>query len=491
MTPDNTVNLIDESIDNVMEALINDSSFETISTAFKQVQYGLGEQTGVKTSNYYRRRTNKLSYIQRENLRYGVFLFGNLVEIPPESMCDKFFVYESEMDSSPILDRWMRDEIDKVCIYFKEALEESRTHGGAAVVIHCDDQESSLQEPLNFDDLKTVEGYSVLNSEELHPFTIERSPASRNYGSPLLYSVSGSTYTIHTSRLIKFHGIKPSCKRLIIENRGWGYSVIDRAVDKIQNFDQSSDAIAESLLNFNQTILFIKDLAKKIASGQREKVRAHIRQIAMLQSVLGILALDAQHEKYEIHSRNYQNIDTILEHLAQMAAGACDIPITMLLNRSATASNNKGGVSSNSGLQGRKEWAEIIHRRQNFSLKTQAHEFIKIMQARKDNPINGNYQQKYNLYFPPIFENSDLEQSQIDENNSRTMKNLRDGGYLTSEEGRIALAGRKRISAAIDLNTTTFEESEVFQIQDPTNSEPIIGEEQKRLPQSEIGIPED
>lgn len=390
---------------------------------------------------------NILTPQDRSNYRDTNFIVGNLVEVLPHSMCTKFFNYECE-DAK--YNAWIKEEIDEVCPYFKEALELAREQGGAGIIVYVDDG-NKLTDPVDFNNIKTIEGYNVLSSEDLVCSEWETDLNSRYYGDVKYYNVNGSFERIHVSRIIRFHGLKVY-KRKMIDNGGWGYSVIDRAIKKIINLDQSSDAIASSLQNFNQTILFIKDLARKVTiPAKREQIKEHLRTIAFLQSILGIIALDAEHEKYEIHSRNYANVDTMLEHLVQMCSGACDLPASILLNRSHTAGNNKGGIASNSGLQGRKEWAEYVRSRQKFDMHPQGREFIKFKSHQKDNPRKGKPPKNGKMIYPSIFELTEVEVSTIQEQDSRAYKNLKESGIIYPEEIRGAIAGGTTLSSAIDL----------------------------------------
>lgn len=394
---------------------------------------------------------NFLTPEQRSNFRHGNFLVGNLVEVPPAAMCDKFFTYRTE-DTQ--LTEWFQPEIEKVCPFFKEALEMSREQGGAGIILYIEDGASDLDRPVDRENILTIKGYNVLSSEDLTVEKWNEDIGSVKYREPEFYKIAGiaSNRIVHESRILKFHGRKVY-KKLMVENHGWGYSVIDRAIKKIINLDQSSDAVATSIQNFNQTVLFIKDLAKKIAiPGKREQIKEHIRVIALLQSVLGILALDAEHERYEIHSRNYSGLDMMLEHLVQMASGACDIPSTILLNRAATAGNNKGGVSSNSGFQGRKEWADYISAKQKFDMMPQAIEWVELQELRKDNPAKGRPPEKRILENPPIFEITATEKAQITEQESRAHSAYLDRGVIFPEELRLAIAKGIPIESAIDLN---------------------------------------
>lgn len=411
---------------------------------------------------------HKYSPQARTRLRYANFIIGNLVEILPASMCVKFCSYKIE--NEPDFTIWMNDQLFKAKFYFKEALEQAREQGGAGIVIYADDGRN-LDQPLDKENIKSIKKYKVFSSEDLPLNSWNQDPSSPEYGEIESYKIAGTNQVVHESRVIKFHGL-PLYGKLLIENNGWGLSVIDRAVKKITNLDQGSDMIATSIQDFNQTILFIKDLAKRLAvPGRKEQVKEHIRTIALLKSGLGIIALDADNERYEIHSRNYSGLDGMIEHLVQMASGACDLPSTILLNRSATAGAGKGSIVSNSGLQGRKEWADFVRARQEFDLLPQIIYLIDILEKVKESPRKGKPPEHRDITFPSISEPTVVEQATIDEQKSREMSTYIQSQVVTPEQVQFSLVKGVPLSVAIPMNNSNRENKSTEIINQPANQQ--------------------
>lgn len=368
-----------------------------------------------------------LSTSDRENLRHGNFLFGNLVEKLPEAMCDRFVEYHCD---NPELTEWMQTKLQEVKPYIHEALETAREQRGAALVIYpIESNDLTISDPLDIERIKDIDGYNVLSSEEIFAHQWEGDISSKNYGNIKNWKIQNNFYsdlaiddpnklktvldTFDASRIIPFYSRKVS-NRIKRENNGWGFSTIDRAFFKLANFDQASDTIAASIQNFNQTILFIKDLTARIAAGKREQVKEHIRMVAMLQSVLGLLALDANNEKYELLSRDYSNIDKMLEHLAQMAAGASDIPLTLLLNRSSSGGATGGGINNDNGKAIERDWSKYVSARQSVDMMPQIIRLIDIWHKCQNNPAKGIPPKKYEIKKPAIFQLTEREEAEID-----------------------------------------------------------------------------
>lgn len=445
----------------VLQQIKNDSNLAEI-----QATDGKGNRTRITTGLL---GTNaRLSALDRSNLRNSNFLFGNLVEKLPEAMCDRFVEYQTE---NPDLTQWINLKLEEVKPYIHEALETSREQRGSALVIYPIESNNNLTifDPLDINRIKDIDGYNVLSSEELHANEWENDISSKNYGNAKNWkavesiisagdAVSRSTivrnretYNIFdTSRIIPFYSRKFS-NRVKRENNGWGFSAIDRAFFKLANFDQASDTIAASIQNFNQTILFINDLTARIAAGKREQVKEHIRMVAMLQSVLGLLALDANNERYELLSRDYSNLDKMLEHLAQMAAGASDIPLTLLLNRSSSGGATGGGITNDSGKAIERDWSKYVSARQSVDMVPQIRRLIDIWHRCQNNPTGGIPPEKYELKKPAIFQLTEKEEADIKKTEAE-INNI----YLTQQvieplEMAEALSENVPVAAKIDL----------------------------------------
>jgi phage-related protein (TIGR01555 family) len=357
---------------------------------------------------------------------------------------------------------WMQKKLKAIKPFIQEALEESREQGGAGIVLFANDGSTGIDKPLDLDSLWDIDGYNVLSSEDLIASSYNQDASSKDYGKVETYQVNFNSADntsrtgnniIHASRVIAFHGRRVN-KKLRRINNGWGYSVMDRAFIPITNFIQGSNCIASSLQSFSQTVLFIHDLAKKIAAGKKEQVKEHVRTIAFLRHALGILALDGEHEKYEILSRNYANIEKVLEHLAQMAAGSCDLPLSLLLNRTSSDALNSALVSNNTGggNQSRQDWSDYVFTRQGSDMLPQIEdELIPILHACKSNPLNGNEPTKWQVTREPIFVESPEQQAKTKEILSRAIAYLLDRGVLTQFGVANALATGVDIFSTIDL----------------------------------------
>lgn len=383
-------------------------------------------------------RPPALSMKELDNLYRSSNLIANLVNLLPDAITQEWVDYKSP--DNPELEFWIQTQLNNVADSFNLALKKARLFGGACLVLHLDDYyRPGNSKPINFDNITRYNGSQVLGIDEIYPHVINNDVFSVDYKKIKYWKLKSNLhlqninennqYLIHSERVLPFYGVKKLNTENLNQNStysfsnpeydNWGDSVVLRAYKKLVNLDQSDDAIASSLQNFNQTILFIHDLAKKtMVPEKREMVKQHLRTVAFLQSVLGILALDAEHERYEIFSRNYTQIPEVLEHIKQMAAGACDIPLTMLLNRSPS------GITS--GSSERNDWARFVAARQKTDVMPQLTRLIDILHRCKDNPVGGIPPKQYELVFPSVLKLTEFEESELLEKQVATLKTKSD-----------------------------------------------------------------
>ncbi|HEY9300339.1 MAG TPA: anti-CBASS Acb1 family protein [Phormidium sp.] len=403
-----------------------------------------------------------------------------------------------QSEASIEMTAWMQDKLKEVKSYIQEALEEAREQGGAGIILYADDGGVGIDQPLDLENLNDIEGYNVMSSEDLEAYSYYKDKNNKKYGEIETYKVNfnnamhGEDYNrsdkhdlIHSSRVIAFHGRKVN-KKLRRINHGWGYSVIDRAFIPVTNFIQGSNCVASSLQSFSQTVLFIHDLAKKIAAGKKEQVKEHVRTIAFLRHALGILALDGEHEKYEILSRNYSNVEKILEHLAQMAAGACDLPLNLLLNRTSSDALNSAIVSNNTGggNQSKQDWSDYVFARQGSDMMPQIQtDLIPILHACKANPLKGKEPSKWQVNRVPIATESPQEMAKTKQILANAIALLLDRHVLDPFEVAKALATNVDIFSTIDLEQRLREKVQM-QMSPEYQQNVVVNRVQKNIPQS-------
>ena len=384
-------------------------------------------------------RPPALTSVQLNNLYRSSNLIANLVNLLPDAITQEWVDYKCE--ENPDLQDWMQAKLDAIASDFNQALKQARLFGGACLVLHLDDfYRPGNSRPMNYSSINAYIGCQVLGIDQIHPHIINNDVFSPDYKKITYWKLRSNLhlvgsgerdkrYLVHSDRVLPFYGVKRL--EAIGDTRvgretdygdsydndylNWGDSVVLRAYKKLLNLDQSDDAIASSLQSFNQTVLFIHDLAKKTMQPEkREMVKQHLRTVAFLQSVLGILALDAEHERFEIMSRNYAQIPEILEHIKEMAAGSTDIPHTLLLNRSPS------GITS--GSSEKNDWARTVAARQKLDVLPQLQQLVQILHLCKDNPAGGLPPSSHQLVFPSILKLTEFEESELEEKKVTTLK---------------------------------------------------------------------
>ncbi|MFB2832934.1 anti-CBASS protein Acb1 family protein [Floridanema evergladense] len=396
-----------------------------------------------------------LSWIEIDNLyRFNPFA-ATLVDLLPDSMTQKWVIFKAT-DQPPEVSSTIQKQVDKVADKFNEALKLARKYGGSVILLGADDGNLDYRQPLNERNLRTIRWLNVLSSQEIKPHSYNDDPLSPNYGDVELYQLTGSAMFVHSSRLLRFDGVKLS-RAEMKANGGWGDSVLNRCYKELLNFTSTHDSIFASLKDFNQRVLKMKALATTIAQpGGSAKITDRLTQTAKTLSSFGLMALDAENEDYFIVARNYAGVLELLKHAAQIFAGATDIPPSKLLSLF-----NSSGIASEDSTQER-YWSGYVANRQNRDLLPQLERYINLLLSTEN--ITRGELIHYELEFPSLFQLTQQEEQALKDSQSATAERYAKIGAVTPDEVARALAEGIALESAIDLDARAKERAALVQM---------------------------
>lgn len=205
----------------------------------------------------------------------------------------------------------------------------SRLYGGAVGYLDIDGQDPST--PLNAHtiSLGQFRGIKVFDRFRADPdFTsfVEENPE--------YYRLGFSLGKVHSSRLIKFIGVKLPYN-LAQANSFWGDSVLERILDVINRRDKALDnAVRLTGLSLLRTVK-IDGLRQILSSGglaQQNLVKMFDR-MKEVQELLGITLLDNS-DTFQTDTFTFSGLQELLNSFDQDLAGAADIPMTRLYGQS-------------------------------------------------------------------------------------------------------------------------------------------------------------
>jgi phage-related protein (TIGR01555 family) len=217
------------------------------------------------------------------------------------------------------------------------ASKNARLFGGAVILLYIDDGRQP-SEPVDYKNIRSVEGMEILDRWQIAPIINESS----------LYDYSKATYyqiisgdlirqpqltKIHKDRILRFDG-EWLPYRIRQRNYGWGMSTLQSVYDSFRFYSTGISSAATLLTEFDIFVHKLRGLASMLAAGKEGDVRNRLVLNDMSKSVYRGYVIDAEKEELEFISRNFGGIGEVLEKLRIDIIGASQIPHTILFGES-------------------------------------------------------------------------------------------------------------------------------------------------------------
>lgn len=291
---------------------------------------------------------------------------------------------------------------------FQHAWSWGRLYGGAGIFLAIEDGRK-LNEPVDFDNIKTVRSLVVLSRYELVSQDVDDDIFSSNFGLPRLYILASrqnskqSSQEIHWTRLIRFDG-KPLPRNLFIQNNYWGDSVLTRLFNSLNNYNLANDSAATILQDFRTSVLKLKDLYTLLQEADGKKLlEERIELMNLSRSVLNTVLLDSEDEELLNLTSTVTGIGEVLDRVEARLVAAADMPATVLLGVSPTGGLSGKGESEN------RDWYDRISHQQEQYLRPKLQYFFELLIRAKEGPSQGNEIEDFSFLFNPLWQQSDDE----------------------------------------------------------------------------------
>lgn len=197
------------------------------------------------------------------------------------------------------------------------------------------------------------------------------------FGHPAWYEVrldgtSGTTQNLrfHPSRVVAFRGQQVAdITGCGWEDQFWGDSRVQTVMDAVQNVDESQNAFAAMLKDARNRRIGISNLTDIVASGEGETMMTkRIAAFALGESLYGASFYDSGNgegkggEVIEDRQMTWTGIPEIMSAFLAAAAGAADMPATVLLGKSPDGMNATGAGDL-------AVWEQTVKARQDLDLR--------------------------------------------------------------------------------------------------------------------------
>ncbi len=366
--------------------------------------------------------------------------------------------------------------------HVKEAMRLARHQGGAALVMILEDGDTPINEPANLKRLRAIRGFHALDCDRIWP-----APGWSGVGEPESYQIqinrdedmkraglseASLQVPIHKSRILRFEG-DPVPYRYKSHFRWWGVSVLQSVWEVFKRYEVGQASAANILHDFSLYVQKIKGLSAMVGAGKGDLVSNRMALNALMRSVIGGIALDADGEEASFLTRSAAGVDSIIEKLKDEVQGASRIPHTKLW----------GASPSGLGATGHSEatnFAQEIHEVQEEHIDRPLRQFYETLAACSSNNAAMELPEDWKLDFHSTVMLSDLEEAEL-----RSKTASADNQYITSgvlQPNEVALARFGGPSYSLETTLLDREENGAIK-QDPNNQlPPTFGGDLAELP---------
>lgn len=281
----------------------------------------------------------------------GAWIPRAIVDIPAEDATRKWRQWKAEAKQIEFI-----EAVEKrlgVNRRVEAALKMARLLGGAAIYISTNEFDPS--KPLRPERIREVRGLPMLTKLDLTPAEIVRDIDSPYYGKPEYYRLhrrdGQPEVRIHASRLVVFEGHAiPANYGLTgyrdaplqgIGNEGWGDSVLQSIMEIVTQHDNSVANITSLIFEAKVDVLRFDGFADQLTQNKGKGVHDRLVLQAAMKGINGALVMDMKDE-YDAKSASFGGLDSLLERLGYLVAGAAEIPATRLFGRSSVGLSGQG-----------------------------------------------------------------------------------------------------------------------------------------------------
>ena len=336
------------------------------------------------------------------------------------------------------------------------ASKNARLFGGAVILLYIDDGRPADQ-PVDFRNIRAIEGMEVLDRWQIAPVINE--DALYDYSKATHYQIiSGDLIRqpqlvkIHKDRILRFDG-EWIPYRIRQRNYGWGMSTLQTVYDSFRFYSTGISSAATLLTEFDIFVHKLRGLSSMLAAGKEKDVRDRLVLNDMSKSIYRGYAIDAEKEELEFISRNFGGIGEILEKLRVDIIGASQIPHTILFGESP------GGLGS-TGRSEERDFTKHLGDYQASHYKRPLQHLMRMIMMSKEGPTKGKVPDSWRISFNDLFQLNERESADVRARVAAVDGRMVQLGILHPQEVRQARYGGSEWSmeTALDPSLSANEE---------------------------------
>lgn len=318
----------------------------------------------------------------------------------------------------------------------RQSLYEKSLYGGSVIVLGIGNEDLSQPMPIK-DGAVDYSGIKKGGLRYLHGFdrwranhdgVIDSDLNSPNAGKPMYHVLSTAEnifagQRVHWSRVIRFDGA-PVPWITWRSNAMWNDSELQVVIDTLKSYDTTTKAIASLIFRANIDIIKSDHLIENLAADP-EAVQARYLHTQQYLSMFRMLLLDKEAEEFESHPFQFSGLDKIWEKIMLDVAGATGIPVTRLFGQAPAGLNATGDNDT-------RAYYDAVAADRELDVSPQIGSLLEVIVRNTLGYLPDGFEHS----FPPLWQPTAVEKSQIEKTRADRDKLYIDCGVLTP--GRVA-----------------------------------------------------
>jgi phage-related protein (TIGR01555 family) len=364
-----------------------------------------------------------------ENVCVQSWLAERFINMPVDDMFAQPRVYDDDV---------FRSEIDRLGIdrIAADAMKLGRKFGTGFFWLIT--KEAKTDTPLNINSIRKgdIVNCVAIDRNDVTVVTKTRSIMSDNFGKPEIYSLYISEFgrvDVHYTRLFRFDGKTPETINGWRQyEQDWGVSELASAMQEVFNDSSVTNAITQLIQEASIPVHKVDGLTEIMTRGKcaadEQNVDDIMKAVSLHKSIYNTIFMDGE-DSFERESVNFSNIPDLMDRFEERFAMSSGISTTRFLGKSASGLNATG-----EGDQRNDSKSTRIRQRSQLE---PFYRWVDPIIARSAGVSVPEYT------FPPLFEMSEKEMSDVDLNRAKSAKLMVDNGSWSPEEAKDYLATGK------------------------------------------------
>lgn len=365
----------------------------------------------------------------------------------------------------------------KVCEAMCNLIKWARLYGGGICIMGIADG-LPLDLPVDEDALRDVQWLRVFDRYQAYSRdgTFESDLNSPNYGYPNVYTVNdnrtGAIFYVHYSRILRmdWNVLPPRWQNF---NQGWGDPLLQTVYEELRNYSTAFSNTATMFEDFVNSVLYIPNLAQKMASQcGDQQILKRLNILNLTKSNTNTTVLDGQ-EKYDKMTTNVSGIADLIDRFMYALSAVVRIPVSLLFGRSVAGFHSSGDNEV-------RNFYDAVKQDQESKLRGCLEKLIRYIMLSKDGPFDGVEPENWSLQFIPLWQNTEEQDALTRKLVAETDAIYIQNGVLDPTEVAVSrFSGNKwSMNTEIDMKAREAESQDPQELQDLENEKDKLYQEQ-------------